>query len=198
MNNLECVAAYSKRPLFPITCGDIGYEADEVERNLQKHFTLAHKWGCVMLLDEADVFLAKRSVSFAFQLLLDKRQLIMDSEMISREMGWFRVRQGHAASCGISNFVFTVFLRILEYYPGILFLTTNRVGSFDDAFRSRLHMTLYYPKLNLDQTLQIYEMNIRRVRELNSKREEAGQRIIQVQDKKILKFAKRFFEPCKL
>lgn len=32
-----------------------------VEVNLQDNFNLAHKWGCVLLLDEADVFLAKRN-----------------------------------------------------------------------------------------------------------------------------------------
>lgn len=42
--------------------GDIGYEPEDVERNMEKHFMLAHKWGCVLLLDEADVFLAKRNV----------------------------------------------------------------------------------------------------------------------------------------
>lgn len=155
----ECVAAFTKRPLFPITCGDIGYEPDEVERNLQKHFTLAHKWGCVMLLDEADVFLAKRS-----------RDDIKRNGLVS------------------------VFLRILEYYAGILFLTTNRVGSFDDAFRSRLHLTLYYPKLDKKQTLQIFEMNIRRVRDLNTKREQAGQRSVEIQDDKILRFARKHCE----
>jgi len=46
-----------------MTVGDIGYDPDQVERNLERHFTLAHKWGCVMLLDEADAFLAKRNVS---------------------------------------------------------------------------------------------------------------------------------------
>lgn len=34
---------------------------------MEKHFTLAHKWGCVLLLDEADVFLAKRDVSIRRQ-----------------------------------------------------------------------------------------------------------------------------------
>jgi hypothetical protein len=47
--------------------GDIGTDAKEVEQNLEKHFTLAHKWGCVLLLDEADVFLAKRDVSIRRQ-----------------------------------------------------------------------------------------------------------------------------------
>ena len=50
----ECVAGHTKRPLFPVTCGDIGENADEVEDNLEKNFQLAHKWGCVLLLDEAE------------------------------------------------------------------------------------------------------------------------------------------------
>ncbi|KAJ4186619.1 hypothetical protein NW767_012584 [Fusarium falciforme] len=56
----ECVASHTKRPLFPITCGDIGDKAETVEANLEKNFQLAHKWGCVLLLDEADVFLNAR------------------------------------------------------------------------------------------------------------------------------------------
>jgi len=55
---------------------------------------------------------------------------------------------------------YQVFLRVLEYYSGILFLTTNRVGTLDEAFKSRIHLSLYYPSLNRDQTLQIFEMNI--------------------------------------
>ena len=56
----ECVADYTQRPLFPITCGDIGETAKEVEHNLEQNFSLAHRWGCVLLLDEADVFLQAR------------------------------------------------------------------------------------------------------------------------------------------
>lgn len=50
----ECVAAHTQRPLFPITCGDIGHVAEDVEANLEQNFQLAHKWGCVLLLDEAE------------------------------------------------------------------------------------------------------------------------------------------------
>lgn len=57
----ECIADYTQRPLFPITCGDIGDTAAAVEVNLGKNFQLAHKWGCVLLLDEADVFMARRN-----------------------------------------------------------------------------------------------------------------------------------------
>jgi len=57
----ECVASNAGRPLFPITCGDLGAEtAQEVEANLEKFFSLARKWDCVLLLDEADVFLSAR------------------------------------------------------------------------------------------------------------------------------------------
>jgi SpoVK/Ycf46/Vps4 family AAA+-type ATPase len=41
-----------------------------------------------------------------------------------------------------------VFLRILEYYEGILFLTTNRVQVFDAAFHSRIHVSINYPELS--------------------------------------------------
>ncbi|KAH7031628.1 uncharacterized protein B0I36DRAFT_431682 [Microdochium trichocladiopsis] len=155
----ECVASYTKRPLFPITCGDIGYEPNEVESNLNRHFNLAHKWGCVMLLDEADVFLARRS-----------RDDVKRNGLVS------------------------VFLRVLEYYPGILFLTTNRVGAFDDAFRSRIHLSLYYPKLDRRQTIQIWKMNLRRVTESNAKRVQDGQPELKVQHDKIIRFVKDHWE----
>ena len=57
----ECVAAHTGRPLFPITCGDLGGDsAQEVEANLERFFDMARRWGCVLLLDEADVFLSER------------------------------------------------------------------------------------------------------------------------------------------
>lgn len=42
------------------------------------------------------------------------------------------------------NALVSIFLRLLEYYKGILFLTTNRIRTFDDAFHSRIHITLEY------------------------------------------------------
>jgi SpoVK/Ycf46/Vps4 family AAA+-type ATPase len=57
----ECVAANAGRPLFPVTCGDLGTEtAQEVEENLEKFFALARRWNYVLLLDEVDVFLSAR------------------------------------------------------------------------------------------------------------------------------------------
>ena len=56
----ETIAAYTRRPLYSITCGDIGTDPAVVEKNLLEHTTRADKWGCVLLLDEADVFLVQR------------------------------------------------------------------------------------------------------------------------------------------
>jgi hypothetical protein len=36
---------------------------------------------------------------------------------------------------------------MIEYYHGILFLTTNRISAFDTAFISRIHLAIYYPPL---------------------------------------------------
>lgn len=48
---------------------------------------------------------------------------------------------------GLMLTVLLVFLRALDYFQGILFLTTNRVGQFDEAFMSRIHLSLGYEKL---------------------------------------------------
>jgi SpoVK/Ycf46/Vps4 family AAA+-type ATPase len=49
----------------------------------------------------------------------------------------------------VHNSLVSVFLRKLEYYQGIMFLTTNRVTDFDEAMQSRIHLTLKYSTLNL-------------------------------------------------
>ncbi|KAJ7887981.1 P-loop containing nucleoside triphosphate hydrolase protein [Mycena leptocephala] len=46
------------------------------------------------------------------------------------------------------NAMVAVFLRQLEYFQGILFLTTNRVKQFDAAFQSRIHLSLRYDDLS--------------------------------------------------
>ncbi|KAF2496108.1 hypothetical protein BU16DRAFT_538696 [Lophium mytilinum] len=46
------------------------------------------------------------------------------------------------------NKLVSIFLRLLEYYEGILFLTTNRVDNIDAAFESRIHLSLQYDHLD--------------------------------------------------
>ncbi|KAJ7757187.1 hypothetical protein DFH07DRAFT_958772 [Mycena maculata] len=89
----ECIAEYTHRPLYVVSSGDLA----------------------VLLIDEADVFLEKRTLTD-----IDRNALV------------------------------SVFLRLLEYYQGILFLTTNRINTFDPAFKSRIHMALKYENLDAD------------------------------------------------
>jgi len=42
------------------------------------------------------------------------------------------------------NAMVGIFLRLLEYHTGVLFLTTNRAGNLDPAFRSRISLPLHY------------------------------------------------------
>ncbi|KAG8670924.1 hypothetical protein FPOAC1_004159 [Fusarium poae] len=58
----ESVAEIAKKPLYRVTCGDIGTKVEEVEDYLHVVLHLGKTWGCVVLLDEADVFLEQRSM----------------------------------------------------------------------------------------------------------------------------------------
>lgn len=109
----ESVAEIAEMPLYRVTCGDIGTSVEAVEKYLNAVLFLGTTWNCVLLLDEADVFLEERSMSD-----LQRNSLV------------------------------SVFLRILEYYDGILILTSNRVGTFDEAFKSRIQIALHYENLN--------------------------------------------------
>ncbi|RDW61106.1 hypothetical protein BP6252_12489 [Coleophoma cylindrospora] len=55
------------------------------------------------------------------------------------------------------NSLVSVFLRCMEYYPGMLFLTTNRIGQIDDAFLSRTSVALTYEPLNSSVQLRVWE-----------------------------------------
>ncbi|KAM0543609.1 hypothetical protein ACHAPJ_012196 [Fusarium lateritium] len=115
-----------------VTCGDIGTKAEEVEEYLHVVLHLGKTWGCVVLLDEADVFLEQRSL-----VNLERNALV------------------------------SVFLRVLEYYDGILILTSNRVGIFDEAFKSRIQLNLRYKNLDRHQRWNIWNNFIIRLKRVD-------------------------------
>ena len=117
----ESVAELAEKPLYRVTCGDIGTEIEDVEQYLEMILSIGKRWDCVLLLDEADVFLEERS-------LADLKR----------------------------NSLVSVFLRVLEYYEGILILTSNRVGIFDEAFKSRIQVALHYDNLPLSARKKIW------------------------------------------
>jgi SpoVK/Ycf46/Vps4 family AAA+-type ATPase len=55
------------------------------------------------------------------------------------------------------NKVVSIFLRTLEYYEGIMFMTTNRADNIDSAFQSRIHVSMSYPDLTKDSRRLIWQ-----------------------------------------
>ncbi|KAM0559906.1 hypothetical protein ACHAPJ_003856 [Fusarium lateritium] len=156
----EAVAMENRKPLFVITCGDLGLTPHEVESSLKNVFRLAHLWDCVLLLDEADVFLTQRS-----------KQDMKRNALVS------------------------VFLRVLEYYNGLLFLTTNRVGTIDEAFKSRIHLSLYYPPLDKTQTRDIFRLNIGKLKQIEAERHRmTGEPALVIKENEIIDFASKHYE----
>ena len=127
----ESVAEIAKKPLYRVSCGDLGTDPTKVEEYLESVLYLGKIWDCVVLLDEADVYLEQRSM-----------------ESLAR------------------NALVSVFLRVIEYYEGILILTSNRVGTFDEAFKSRLQLALHYQKLKSKDRCKIWENFIKRLETL--------------------------------
>lgn len=83
-----------------------------------------------------------------------------------------------------------VFLRVLEYYNGILFLTTNRAGALDEAFKSRVQVSIYYPPLSETQTREIWQMNLDRLKTIEEQRCKSTHELpLEIFDNEIMEFA---------
>ncbi|KAF7114925.1 hypothetical protein CNMCM5793_000695 [Aspergillus hiratsukae] len=123
----ESVAEVMKVPLYVMSAGDLGTSASSVEEALKDILRMVPKWGAVLLLDEADVFMETRNSTD-----LERNELV------------------------------SIFLRMLEYYEGILFLTTNRAENIDPAFESRIHVSITYPDLDLTSRRHIWQQFLTR------------------------------------
>jgi hypothetical protein len=106
----EVYAEIIRRPLYRVHSGQLGLNVAAMEAALKDVLTRAQRWGAVMLIDEADVYIRRRDDNIA------------------------------------TNAVVGVFLRVLEYFNGLLFLTTNRVDDIDEAIVSRcIALIKYHP-----------------------------------------------------
>lgn len=54
---------------------------------------------------------------------------------------------------------------MLEYYQGIMFLTTNNIATFDIAIPSRVHVAIKYDSLNKEQMHAIFRGFIDKLRD---------------------------------
>jgi hypothetical protein len=117
----EAIADLLQRPLYAISVGELGTSPESLEERLRTVLEVAVLWNAVLLIDEADIFLERRT-----------------SSDIER------------------NALVSIFLRLLEYHQGVLFLTTNRVVNLDEAFHSRVSLALHYPEHGLREREQIW------------------------------------------
>lgn len=58
----ESVAEAVHRPLYMVSAGDLGTDSYTLETNLGRIMDITSTWGAVLLIDEADIFLARRDL----------------------------------------------------------------------------------------------------------------------------------------
>ncbi|KAM0343402.1 hypothetical protein ACHAPU_008582 [Fusarium lateritium] len=128
----EAIADRTHRPLFYLQAEDLGINAAALGANIKRVFEMATEWNAVILLDEADVFMAERNPND-----------IHRNELVS------------------------IFLRELEYYRGIIFLTTNLYNTIDTAFRSRVSLHLLFKSLDREARETVWRKFLQRLPENN-------------------------------
>lgn len=147
----ESVAETMRVPLYVMSAGELGTHSENVERVLKDVLDKCAMWKAILLLDEADVFLETRSTS----------DLQRNAMVSGKSPSLTKVTRR------ISTIMLTappaVFLRLLEYYEGIMFLTTNRVEAIDPAFESRIDVAFNYEVLSEASRRQIWSNFIMRL-----------------------------------
>ncbi len=118
----EVFSEKMERPLYTVQSSQLGTTATTLETELKTVLARATRWGAILLIDEADVFIHERGNDIN------------------------------------QNAVVGVFLRVLEYYQGILFLTTNRDTLIDDAIVSRCTAKVNFQVPTIDQQRKIWEI----------------------------------------
>lgn len=118
----EAISEMLHRPLYTVSLGQLGVIPDELETKLGEILDLCRRWDALILLDEADIFLEKRSSTGSLE----------------------------------RNAMVSVMLRLVEYFKGVLFLTSNRVDALDPAFKTRITLGLRYEQLGQDARKQVW------------------------------------------
>jgi len=118
----EIYAEVCARPLYSVHAGNLGTSPREVAEQLRGVFQRAKRWSCVLLLDEADVFVMTRG----------------------RDV--------------VQNAIVAEFLRTMEYFDGLLFMTTNRGEDIDEAILSRCAAIIHYDPPGTDLLPQVWRV----------------------------------------
>ncbi|KAK4442891.1 hypothetical protein QBC34DRAFT_223121 [Podospora aff. communis PSN243] len=83
------------------------------------------------------------------------------------------------------------FLRILDTFPGLIFLTTSHPAALDETVKSRVHVNICLKDLTLTQTRTIFQLNLDRIRE--EERHESEGEALSIADDQLLQFAEEHY-----
>jgi hypothetical protein len=98
-----------------------------------------------------------------------------DHSRVWSETRWFRCFSGFWSTTKVGRSRISRALGLEQSWPcqthtGILILTSNRVGTFDEAFKSRIQLNLWYKNLTADQRFKIWENFTARLEKLEEQR----------------------------
>ncbi|KAI6846830.1 P-loop containing nucleoside triphosphate hydrolase protein [Hortaea werneckii] len=149
MSSFDDVVAGKGRGIVLLLCGPPGVGKTLTAESVAEEMKVP-----LYMMSAGDLGLDPRGVESKLQGVLDmctrwNALLLLDEADIFLEQ-----RSLHELE---RNKLVSIFLRVLEYYEGIMFLTTNRVETFDPAFQSRIHISIQYEELDVKSRKTVWE-----------------------------------------
>lgn len=127
----EAVAAALNKKVYHINYSDLESKyVGETPKNIRKAFARATKDDALLIFDEADSFLGKRLTSVT-----------------------------QSADYGV-NITRSVLLMELERFTGIVIFTTNLIKNYDEAFKRRILLSVYFEMPDKDARRDIWKLHL--------------------------------------
>lgn len=127
----EAVAAALGKRVYRISYAELESKyVGETPKNIRMAFELATKDDAVLIFDEADSFLGKRLTSVT-----------------------------QSADCGV-NITRSVLLMELEKFSGVVVFTTNLISNYDEAFKRRILLNVYFELPDQHARVAIWRLHL--------------------------------------
>lgn len=127
----EAVAKALGKKVYQVNYSELESKyVGETPKNIRKAFEIATKEDAVLIFDEADSFLGKRLTSVT-----------------------------QSADYGV-NITRSVLLMELEKFTGVVVFTTNLISNYDDAFKRRILLSVYFEMPDAEARKQIWKLHM--------------------------------------
>lgn len=179
------MADKARRPLQYLHAEDIGTQANSTGRNLSKVFELASEWNSMILLDgesqfDSDTFVDPLICFFKRpmhllpgalpEIVISMKQCPVSLCHLSSEKDVAQCSD----DCANSR---AALFHHLEYFSGIIFLTTNLLSNIDYAFLSRCHIHLRYQSLSIQSRSMLWRKFLARLQNTPSQSTQHGRQL---------------------